>query len=101
MNVEDNEPDPELNDEQIKLVKKLSVDEVEDIDIALLSFARRKYYRKVAYLVGMTMSRFPIRIEGIPDIFYAQRVRRLVEKGLLVYEGDLNRMRYCEVKIPD
>ena len=101
MNSEDTEMDGELTDQQKALVEQLTEDEIEDIDIALLSFARGKYYRKIAYVVGMTMSRFPVRVEGIPDIFYAQRVRRLVEKGLLVYEGDLNRMRYCEVKIPD
>lgn len=101
MEIEDTEPDGELSDEQITQVNELTEDEIEDIDIALLSFASRKHYRKMAYLVGMTITRFPIRVEGIPDIFYAQRVRSLVERGQLVHEGDLNRMRYCEVKIPD
>lgn len=99
--MENDDNDPGLNDEQIALIERLSEDEIKEIDLALLSFARRKHYRKIAYLVGMTITRCPNRIQGIPDIFYAQRVRSLVEKGLLVYEGDLNRMRHCEVKIPD
>ena len=101
MNDEKDDNKPGLNDEQIAWIEKLTEDEIKDIDLALLSFAHRKHYRKIAYLVGMTITRFPNHIRGIPDIFYAQRVRRLVEKGLLVYEGDLNRMRHCEVKIPD
>lgn len=67
------DPDHELNIEQMALVKQLTEDEIEYIDKALLSFARRKYYRKTAYLIGMMMTRFSNRVAGIPDIFYGER----------------------------
>lgn len=40
-------------------------------------------------------SQFP----GVPDVFYAQRVRRLVEAGAIEAVGDLNRIRYSEIRI--
>lgn len=44
------------------------------------------------------MSLDPERRPGIPDVFYAQRVRTLVERGVLEAADDLSRMRYCEVR---
>jgi len=99
--METDAPDPELDVEQIALAGQLTDDELEDIDIALLSFAHRRHFRKMARIVMTTMSKFPVRIEGLPDIFYAQRLRGLIERGLLVAEGDLKRMGHCEVKLPD
>jgi hypothetical protein len=40
-------------------------------------------------LVGMAMGNPNIRAPGLPDLFYAQRVRELVAKGHLVAEGNL------------
>lgn len=51
-------------------------------------------------LVGMAMGNESVRVPGLPDLFYAQRVRALVEKGLLVAEGNLAFMRYSEVRLP-
>ena len=36
----------------------------------------------------------------VPDIYYAQRVRHLVEVGKLESQGDLHYMRYSEVRLP-
>ena len=35
----------------------------------------------------------------LPDMFYAQRVYKLVEDGLLESQGRINYMRFCEVRI--
>jgi hypothetical protein len=40
----------------------------------------------------MVMSLQPKCRSGIPDVFYAQRVRMLVERGVLQAQGDLTRM---------
>ena len=69
------------------------------IDATLLSHAR-KTNRKIAMLVGLTMMDPSIRVPGLPDIFYAQRIRMLVDKGLLLAEGSLGYMRYSEVRLP-
>ncbi len=47
----------------------------------------------------MVMSLQPKCRSEIPDVFYAQRVRMLVERGVLQAQGDLTRMGCCEVRI--
>jgi hypothetical protein len=37
---------------------------------------------------------------AVCDLFYAQRVTRLVAAGQLEATGDLGRMRYSEVRLP-
>ena len=39
------------------------------------------------------------RVEGIPDSYYAQRIQKLVNDGLLVSQGNLSYMRFSEVRI--
>ena len=91
--------DPELTTEQAQLVAELSDSEISEIDSALLS-ATSKQWRKVARIVGIVMPNLPNRVNGIPDIYYAQRVAALVADGKLVSQGNLKQMRYCEVKSP-
>jgi hypothetical protein len=92
-------PDPPLNPEQAKVAASLSPEFVARIDAELLSHAKPRN-RKVAMLVGMAMGNSQVRVPGLPDIFYALRVRELVAKGELVAEGNLNFMRFSEVRLP-
>jgi hypothetical protein len=41
-----------------------------------------------------------IRVAGLPDLFYRDRVKNLVTRRLLLSEGNLNLMGYSEVKLP-
>jgi hypothetical protein len=95
----DIEPDEPLSPDGQATADALSVDLLRRIDAALLSHAR-KTNRKVAMLVGLTMMDPRLRVPGLPDVFYAQRIRMLVEKGFLVAEGSLGHMRYSEVRLP-
>ena len=61
--------DPDLNQEQSDLVSKLSSNELERIDAALLSNCNNQW-RKVARVVGTTMMEDAQKIEEIPDLFY-------------------------------
>jgi len=88
-----------LKAEQQRLVAKLTPEFVARIDAELLSLARR-LPRKVAMVVGLAMGNPELRVFGLPDLYYAQRVRALVEKGVLVAEGNLDFMRYSEVRLP-
>jgi hypothetical protein len=72
----------------------LSQEAIDRIDAALLSHAKRSW-RKVAMIVGLAM-----RVPGLPDLFYAERVKALVAKGALIAEGNLEYMRYSEVRLP-
>lgn len=90
--------DGPLTPEQEVRVARLSESELREIDEALVSHAKRQW-RKVAMVVGTTMSSLPNRVPGIPDVFYAMRVRKLVEDGVLESQGNLARMRFSEVRL--
>jgi hypothetical protein len=92
-------PDPPLTSEQRAIVDSLDDEFLKRVDETLLSHAKKRE-RKVAMIVGLAMSSSEIRISGLPDIFYAQRVKKLVEAGKLVSEGNLDYMRYSEVRLP-
>jgi len=92
-------PDPPMSEEEARVAASVSREHVERIDAELLSHAR-KYLRKVAMLVGLAMGNEALRIPGLPDVYYAQRIRALVEKGALIAEGNLAFMRYSEVRLP-
>ena len=92
-------PDPPLTPEQQVKVAQLSEAEIRSIDEALLSNACHQW-RKVARVVGTTMIGLTNRIHGIPDVFYSQRVRKLVEDGRLESQGNLAYMRFSEIRLP-
>lgn len=92
-------PDPPLSADEAALVAKLTQVQVAAIDAALMSHAKPQL-RKVAMVVGMAMGMQPDRVAGIPDLFYAERVRKLVADGRLVAEGNLAFMRFSEVRLP-
>jgi len=81
-------------------VNKLEEPELEIIDQALLSNICHNW-RKVARVVGTTMSDLEERVFGIPDIFYANRIIQLAGKGLIESQGNLRRMRYSEIRLPE
>jgi hypothetical protein len=94
------EPLPPLTKEQEARVALLTDAELQIIDQGLLSNAST-HWRKVARLVGRTMMYgSQTRIDGIPDIFYAQRVRKLVESAKLEAAGNLDYIGYSEVRLP-
>ena len=101
MNVDDTSPDNELTDEEAVRVAALSISELEQIDNALLAHAGPHHWLKVARIVGAVMTERPAHVTNVPDAFYAKRVATLVMQGKLESQGDLQRMRFCEVRIPD
>jgi len=93
------QPDPPLSPEQEAVAATLSDDFIRKVDLALLSHANTSW-RKAAMLVGLTMMEAELRVPGLPDLFYSRRVRRLVEAGLLEADGNLDYMRFSEVRLP-
>lgn len=89
--------DPPLNQIQNLAVSKLSTSDVEKIDTELLANTGSNW-RKVAMVVGLTMSKIQGQFNDIPDIYYAKRVAKLVEQGHLESQGNLLQMRYSEVR---
>ncbi|MBL8182430.1 MAG: hypothetical protein JNL64_12560 [Blastocatellia bacterium] len=89
-----------LSDEQQARVDQLTSEELNLIDDSLMADAS-VHWRKSARVVGTAMAMNRDTIPNVPDIFYAQRSQKLVEKGLLSAQGNLNYMRFSEVKLPD
>lgn len=72
----------------------------EEIDQLLMANITHQW-RKVARVVGTTMGQIDAnRRAGLMDLYFAERVVLLVEKGFIEYEGDLGEMRDCEVRLP-
>ena len=92
-------PDPPLTKEQQEFVDGLSPEEIERIDQALIANCAH-YWRKVARVVGASMGTLHGRVVGIPDLYYAQRVAKLVSENRLEAQGNLQFMRFSEVRLP-
>ncbi|HTK25630.1 MAG TPA: DUF3658 domain-containing protein [Pyrinomonadaceae bacterium] len=92
-------PDEPLTAEQQERISQLTEGEIQAIDDALLGNATVQW-RKMAMLIMLAMAEKSNEIQGIPDVYYAQRLRRLVENGLLESQGNLDSMRFCEVRLP-
>jgi len=91
------ENDLSLTEEQMKLVNALSESELKEIDNALLLNICNQW-RKVARVIATTMNSMENRVKGIPDIFYAQRIIELANKGEIESQGNLNRIQFSEVR---
>lgn len=81
---------------------QLSESDIEQIDAQLMGNACTRW-RKVAMIIGMAMMALEEqgkRRIGVPDLYYAMRLRTLVADGKLESQGDLYRMRFSEVRLP-
>jgi hypothetical protein len=77
-------------------ITTLRAEDIEAIDQSLFSNVSMGWH-KVAMVVGMAMAEQ--HRPGIPDEFYAQRVRRLAELGRIESQGNLTYMRFSEVRL--
>ena len=71
----------------------------QEIDDAILANVIHRW-RKVARVVGSAMSQLGEKRRGRDDLYFAQRVLSLVQRGLIEAEGDLEQMGRCEVRLP-
>ena len=93
--------EPPLTAEQYQeLIDAITPAQLQIIDDALMAGASDQF-RKVARVVGIAMKATEDDIYRIPDYFFASRVQKLVKQGRLVSQGNLERMRYSEVKLSD
>lgn len=92
-------PDPDLTPEQRSRVDQLTDDQIRIIDDSLMANASVQW-RKMARVIGSAMTDNSELIQNVPDVFYAERLRKLVKDGKLESEGDLDYMRFSEVRLP-
>lgn len=96
---DDTEQDHPLTAEQEAQASSLTAADIERIDKHLLTEASHSW-RKVARVVGWTMRALQDEFPGIPDGFYSRRIKHLVKSGALEAAGNLDRMRFSEVRLP-
>ena len=56
--------------------------------------------KKIAAIIGRVMAYSPARVPGLPDYFYLERMRLLVESGVLRLVGDIEDPMKGEVHLP-
>jgi hypothetical protein len=92
-------PDGPLTVEQSMHVSRLKQEDLWEMDRVLIGQCNSSW-RKVARVVGMAIGELGDRLPNIPDVYYAMRVRHLVEVGKLESQGNLAYMRLSEVRLP-
>ncbi len=95
----DDDQDGGLTEHEALLIAGLPAEVITRIDDALLAKATHRF-QKVARIIGQVMQSFSDRPSGIPDVYYAQRIAKLVNAGLLESQGNLLRIRFSEVRLP-
>lgn len=70
-----------------------------DVDAAIMR-AAKKSWQKVAMIVAKVITVEPYRQLRLQDLGVAERVKLLVADGRLEAQGNLDRMRYSEVRLP-
>ena len=98
MSAEDFPPDLPLTLEQADRASRLSAEQLRAIDLALLARASTRW-RKVALIVGSAMEDDACTGLDLPDVFFSSRVRALVTSGALESFGNLDYMRFSEVRL--
>jgi hypothetical protein len=91
---------PPLSDEERAVVEQLTPSDLQTIDQTILSIVPARL-RKVAWIVVKTRDALLDRYPELSHSFYAQRIITLVASGRLESKGNVNYMRFSEVKLPD
>jgi hypothetical protein len=71
-----------------------------DLDSVILSVSRTQW-QKVAMIIARVMQSYERNGVKVGEIPITKRVRKLVAEGKLHSQGNLSRVRYSEVKLPD
>ena len=89
-----------LTAEQEARIAQLTETDLNEIDDCILSNATTQW-RKVAMVVALAMNDLSDLVSDRPDSFYARRIRNLVAQGRLDSQGNLEFMRFTEVRLPE
>jgi hypothetical protein len=89
--------DAPISQESHAVISGLTQMQLEAIDLALFSQISGEW-RKIARVVGGAMLSDIDRVRGIPDLYYAERLRAMIKLNKLQAQGDLTSMRHGEVR---
>ena len=96
---DDKKLDGPMSPEYEAQARLLTAAQLQRIDECLLLHTSHQW-RKVAYVIGQTMKEIHGEFPGIPDIFYGLRIKHLAESGAIEAAGNLDRMRFSEIRLP-
>lgn len=91
-------PESLLDAEEQATVDRLTAEQIQRIDDALLSDCTSRGH-KVARIIGTAFKLLRDELPKVPGGFYSQRVQALVAEGKLDSRGDLDYMRFSEVRL--
>jgi hypothetical protein len=92
-------PNPPLQPEEKLAVAKLTSAELERIDATVLSCIGARW-KKLAMVVIRAKEKLEPEYPQFSHTFYAMRVQALAEQGRLDSQGNLDYMRFSEVRLP-
>ena len=95
----DGPPDTDLNDEEEQAAAALTPSQVANIDGMLIANCAPSW-RKVARVVMSALATDPEALADVPTGVFARRVKALVQAGQLECQGNLDYMRFSEVRLP-
>jgi Protein of unknown function len=95
---DDIEPDSALSSDELTAIKRLSTEELKTVDSFIIENCKKEY-RKVAMVAGTAFLHFKDIFTDLSPIFYSERIKILVSAGILESEGNLNYMRYSEIRL--
>ena len=81
-------------------MRSLPGETLERIDQCLLSNTSHTW-RKVARVIALTMTALEQELPDLPDGIYTLRVKHLAASGSIEAAGNLDRIRYSEIRLPD
>lgn len=97
--VHEGPPDTLLEPEEQAVVDRLTSSDTVLVDKALLSDCVSSW-RKVARIIGRALDQVPDSLDDVPVGYFAQRVKALVAAGQLESQGNLDHIRFSEVRLP-
>jgi len=92
------QPDAPMTPAERAAVAALTPAQIAALDETLLANTHDRW-RKVAMVIAKSWDSAE-QWPGVPDSFYAERMRELVARGLLESQGNLLYMRFSEVRRP-
>jgi hypothetical protein len=96
---DDKKADGPLTPEQEAKARLLTAAQLQRIDECLLSHTSHQW-RKVAYVIGQTLLELEGKFPNLPDGICSLRIKHLAKSGAIEAAGNLNRMRFSEIRLP-
>jgi hypothetical protein len=93
------ETNPPITADEKAAVRRLTDEELELIDTTILNSVRHDW-QKLAMVCFRVHEKLCARFPVFSYSLYAQRIAFLADQGRLEAQGDLDYMRFSEVKLP-